>query len=199
MRVTVVNGRQTHPMLLNNHYAKRVPNIKHAFGLLNDDGVMIGVCTFGVPGSRHMQLGGCPTDPNRVIELNRLWVDDSAPRNTESYFVSKCLSMLPGGMIVISYADTVQGHYGYIYRAGNFNYAGWTDMDRNTPRFDYVVPGKHSRDAFRNGDVKFTEKVRRQPKVKYWITTGSRSDKRQALKLCGLPSYSWRDLPPPTL
>lgn len=197
MQVLKIDKKAAHPMLLNNHYAKRVPSISHAFGIF-DDGVLIGVCTFGTPGSRHMQIGACKSNPGIVTELNRLWVDDAAPRNTESFFIARCLALLPGGLIVVSYADTMQGHYGFVYRAANFKYAGWTDMDRKTPRFDYVVPGKHSRDAFRNGEVNFTEKVRRQPKIKYWAVTGSRSQKKAAEKICCLPSYSWADLPPPS-
>ena len=45
--------------------------------------------------------------------------------------------MLPP-RIVVSYADPLWGHYGYIYRALNFRYAGWTDMERKTPRYDYI-------------------------------------------------------------
>ena len=155
-------------LLLGHHYAKRVPSITHAFGLF-DAGSIIGVVTFGAPASRHMQVGAFADDPNKVIELNRLCLLDSAPRNSESWFLSQALRLLPP-LIVLSYADTVQGHVGFVYRAANFRYAGWTDMDRNTPRFDYLVPGKHSRQAFRNGVAQYSEKVRRKPKVRYWLS-----------------------------
>ncbi len=172
----------------------RKPAVSHAFGL-EDAGQLRGVVVFGTPASRHLQLGACPADPSKVIELNRLWVHDDLPRNTESWFVSRALKLLPP-LIVVSYADTVQAHTGYVYRALNFRYAGWTDMERKTPRYDYVPldPSAHTRDAFRNG---YSRRVRRRPKVKYWTTTGTPSQRRSLVRLCGWPSYDWKTLPPP--
>jgi hypothetical protein len=183
-------------LLLNHHYAKRVPSISFAYGLFFES-ELIGVITFGSPASRHLQIGVCPTAPDKVIELNRLCVLDSAPRNTASWFISRALKLLPS-FIVVSYADTTAGHKGYVYRSANFNYAGWTDMERKTPRFDYIVPGKHTRDAFRNGTPQYTDKVRRKPKIKYWTITGDRREQRQLLNLCSWPCMSWREYPPPS-
>lgn len=104
--------------------------------------------------------------------------------------------MLPP-LIIVSYADTAHGHAGYIYRALNFNYAGWTDMERKTPRFDYVVPGKHSREAFRGGVAQFTERVRRKPKVRYWIVTGDRRQQKALRRMCAWPVMDWNQAPPP--
>lgn len=194
--VRQIEPKLAHPILLNVHYAKRVPSISYAFGLWERE-TLIGVCTFGTPSSRHLQVGAHPADPSLVIELNRLCVLDCAPRNTESWFLARCLKFLPP-RIVVSYADTAQGHFGYVYRAANFNYAGWTDMERKTPRYDYVVPGKHSRDAFRNGSGTSSERVRRKPKVKYWITTGAKRDRKKLEAACGWPSISWKTYPPST-
>ncbi|WP_441253655.1 hypothetical protein [Bradyrhizobium sp. 613_E4_N2_2] len=182
-------------LLLEHHYAKRVPSISHAFGLFDGDRI-IGVVTFGVPASRQVQTGACPTAPSSVIELNRLCVLDEAPRNTESWFIARALRMLPP-YIVVSYADTIQGHMGFVYRAANFNYAGWTDMDRKTARYDYVVPGKHSRDAFRGEKPQFTEKVRRRPKVKYWTVTGDKRERNRLTKICSWLNICWGAYPPP--
>jgi len=168
------------------HYLHRKPPVSFAFGLFEGD-ALVGVCTFGVPASRHLQIGACPSDPALTLELNRLWVEDRMPRNTESWFVARCLKALPP-RIVVSYADTTQGHVGFIYRALNFSWAGWTDMDRKTPRYDYVSPGKHSRDAFRSG---FTERVRRKPKHKYWTVTGDRREQRRLRALCPWPKLTW--------
>jgi hypothetical protein len=154
-----------------------------------------GVVTFGTPASRHMLIGVNPANPSSVIELNRLWVHDDMPPNTESWFVSRALKRLPP-LIVVSYADTAHGHLGYIYRALNFRYAGWTDMDRKTPRFDYVPHDetKHTREASRSG---YKEKRRREPKVRYWTTTGNRRERAQLAAQCQWPSLSWTTAPPP--
>lgn len=179
--------------VVEHHYLRRKPPVSFAYGLVDDAGAVKGVITFGTPASRHMLISACKSAPENVIELNRLWVHDSMPRNTESEFISKSLARLPP-KIVLSYADTAAGHIGYVYRAANFNYAGWTDMERKTPRFDYVAPGKHSRDAFRNG---FTNRVRRRPKIKYWTVTGNRRERRALEALCLWPKLDWKIFPPP--
>ena len=196
MRVGLISKREATALVIQHHYMHRRPPISYALGLFDAEGQTKGVVTFGTPASHHMLIGACD-DPSRVLELNRLWVSDDLPRNTESWFVSRALALLPP-KIILSYADTTHGHLGYIYRALNFNYAGWTDMERKTPRFDYITPGMHTRDAFRKGEHRFTERVRRRPKVRYWITTGNRRERRDLERMCHWPKMSWKSEPPPT-
>jgi hypothetical protein len=193
--VEPIQSAQASALVVEHHYLHRRPPISRAYGL-EVDGVTLGVVTFGTPASRHLQMSACPSDPSKVIELNRLWVSDEMPANTESWFVSRALALLPP-LIVVSYADTTQGHLGYIYRALNFRYAGWTDMERKTPRFDYIPldPTAHTREAFRSG---YSEKRRRKPKVKYWTVTGDKRQRRDLTRLCGWPSMNWKTDPPPT-
>jgi len=180
--------------VIEHHYLHRRPPISYAFELQRGVTTM-GVCTYGVPASRHMQISACPTRPDDVLELNRLWVHDDCPKNTESWFVSRTLNQLPP-RIIVSYADTAEGHMGYIYRALSWHYAGWTDMDRKTPRFDYIpINGGHTRDAMRNG---WTHTERRKPKVRYWTVTGTRTQKRALTRIAGWPTLDWRTQPPPT-
>lgn len=183
-------------LVVAHHYLHRRPPISFAFGL-EVDGVLRGAVTYGVPASRHLQVSACPSSPDAVIELNRLWVHDDLPRNTESWLVSRTLKALPP-RIVVSYADLAHGHAGYVYRALNFRYAGWTDMDRKTPRFDYIPldPARHTREATRSG---YAEKRRRLPKVRYWTTTGNRGERRALALRCGWPSLDWTAQPPPEL
>lgn len=174
-------------LVVAHHYLHRSPPISFAFGLMHD-GRTTGVVTFGVPPSRHLQAGVSPDDPDLVLELNRLWVSDDEPRNTESWFVARCLKTLPP-RIIVSYADTAVGHVGYIYRALGWNYAGLTDADRKTPRLDYIpISGGHTRDAARSGTA---EKVRRVPKHRYWTVTGNRSDRRHLRAACNWPLLDW--------
>lgn len=195
LRVTQIEHRAAAKIVVAHHYLHRKPSISYAYGLHAGD-QLVGVVTFGTPASRHMQIGACPSDPSAVIELNRLWVSDAMPPNTESWFVSRALRQLPA-RIVVSYADTTYGHVGYVYRALSFHYAGWTDMERRLPRLDYLPAkdGLHTREAFRSG-VRTT--VRRQPKVKYWTTTGTPAQRRALRARCGWPSLDWHEHPPPT-
>lgn len=183
-------------LVVANHYLHRKSAVSYAYGL-EVDGRTVGAVIFGTPASRHLQMGACPTNPDVVIELNRLWVSDDMPRNTETWFIARALAMLPP-LIVVSYADTKEGHMGVVYRAANFRYAGWTDMERPKARLDYLAPGKHTRDAFRGGDGVNSIKVRRKPKVKYWTVTGNARDRKRLAKLCGWPSLCWKSQPPPT-
>lgn len=193
LTVRPITSREAAALVVREHYLHRAPPISFAFGLFTAD-LLVGVVTYGVPASHHLMKSACPGTPANVLELNRLWVCDSMPRNTESWFLPRSLKMLPP-RIIVSYADTSKGHVGYVYRASNFFYAGWTDMERKTPRYDYVVPGKHSRDAFRVGEY---TRVRRKPKVKYWTISGNdRRAKRALARAAGWPRLSWADLPPP--
>lgn len=195
MQVKPISKADATHIVIEKHYMHRRPPISFAFGAVVD-GEIKGVITFGTPASNHMLQGACPEAPGDVIELNRMWCCDSLPKNTESWFLAKALALMPP-KIVLSYADTKEGHMGYVYRAANFYYAGWTDMERKTARFDYVTPGMHTRDAFRKGERRFTEKVRRKPKVRYWTTTGTRRDRRRLQALCRWPKLDWKTLPPP--
>ena len=195
LRVSAIDGRTANALVVKYHYLHRRTSVSFAFGLYRGPR-LVGVVTFGTPPSRHLQMSACPTNPSAVLELNRLWVADELPRNTESWFVSRALRELPS-RIIVSYADPRFGHYGYIYRALNFNYAGWTDMDRKTPRYDYIPldPSKHTREAFRSG---VAYRVRRVATVKYWIVTGlDRRDRRALDQICGWPKLDWHTLPPP--
>lgn len=194
MRVAALCSKDASRTVVANHYLHRRPPISFAYGLF-DETSLCGVVTYGVPPSRHLQMSACPSNPDMVLELNRMWLDDSLPRNMASWFVSRTLKLLPP-RIVVSYADPLHGHIGYVYRALSFKYAGWTDMERKTPRFDYLPanPKTHTRDAFRNG---YVEKRRRVAKVRYWTATGNRSERKHLISTCGWPSMSWTDDPPP--
>lgn len=197
--ISVLDSKTAARLVVAQHYLHRRPPISHAFGI-HVGGKLLGAVTYGTPASRHLQMGACPSDPSKVMELNRLWLDDSLPPNSESWFVSRTLKMLPP-RIVVSYADPLWGHYGYIYRALNFRYAGWTDMDRKTPRYDYIPldPTKHTREAFRDGPglSGVAYRRRRVAKVKYWTVTGNHTQRRHLAALCGWPSLDWKTLPPP--
>lgn len=92
---------------------------------------MIGVCTFATPCSeaiRRFVFGKEFVD--HVTEFHRLHILDCTPKNTESWFISRCLKRLkqdnPIIWGVITYADSTEGHNGTIYKATNAIPAGTT-------------------------------------------------------------------------
>jgi hypothetical protein len=117
--VKTISATETHDWLLNKHYAKRLPgSILFAFGLY-DKNVLVGVVTFGMsPNSNMNEIGGM-----RILELNRLCINDSCGKNVASYFIAQTYKFLLQ-YVLISYADEVQGHHGYIYQALNWTYTG---------------------------------------------------------------------------
>lgn len=143
MQVRSVERHIYEPWLLLRHYAQRVPIVQHAFGLFVDR-ECVGVVTFGSPASPQVARSLIASEhAGLVIELNRLCVDDNAPRNASSTLVSGGLRMLPRPSVVVSYADGAQGHVGYIYQATNFVYYGSAaahDAEYESPTGEIVHP-----------------------------------------------------------
>ena len=55
---------------------------------------------------------------------------DITPKNTETWFLSRCFKLLkqdkPEIRAIISFSDTTEGHEGIIYQAMSFFYCGKT-------------------------------------------------------------------------
>lgn len=59
---------------------------------------------------------------------------DSAPKNTESYFLSKIIWYVrknTGFQTILSYSDLSVGHIGTIYKAANFKLVGQTSPSKH--------------------------------------------------------------------
>ena len=122
MNVIQIKPVEAEPWLLQKHYAKRLCPISYAFGIY-DELKLIGVVTYGVPSSSTLREGLCGKSwSDNVIELNRLCCSNE--KNVASMLVGRSLRMLQKPSIVVSYADTEQGHVGYVYQATNFVYTG---------------------------------------------------------------------------
>ena len=114
--VLPIEAKYAHDWMLNIHYAKRIAPVSHAFGMFID-GVLLGVVTYGVPSSAPLRSGIAGDKYAAIVlELNRL-VFINHVKNGASELVGKSLKKLPKPSIVVSYADTAQGHVGYVYQA----------------------------------------------------------------------------------
>ncbi len=135
MKVIPIQSYEVEPWLLKKHYAKRIPSISYAFGLY-ESGCLVGVCTYGTPSAAPLRDGlAGPENAKYVLELNRLCIE-SDNKNAASFLVGRSLQMLPKPSIVVSYADTDQGHIGYVYQACNFIYTGLS-----AKRTDWKIKG----------------------------------------------------------
>lgn len=133
--VRQITRAETEPFIIGIHYAKRWPSISWSFGLF-DGNELVGVCTYGTPASSTLKKGICGEElKDSVVELNRLCLRDNK-KNEASFLVSASLRLLPKGKIVVSFADTDQGHKGTVYQASNFIYCGLS-----AKRTDWKVKG----------------------------------------------------------
>jgi hypothetical protein len=137
LRVEPIPPKDAYPMLLNVHYARRVPSISYAWGLFTPEGLLEGVVTYGTPSSAPLRRGLCGDEwKNNVLELNRLCLLHN-PKNAASFLVATSLKQLPRPRIVVSFADISQGHTGYVYQATNFFYCGLS-----AKRTDWKIKGR---------------------------------------------------------
>jgi len=153
--------------LLHKHYAKRIPSISYAFGLFDTN--LVGICTLGSPPSRALCIGVCGEEnAHKVLELNRLCVNDNLERNVLSYFVGSCLKLLKKELIIVSYADTSMNHNGYIYQATNWVYTGLSA--KRTERYDINNPNRHSKSVTEKKGVKYEDlSIRERPQKHRYI------------------------------
>lgn len=178
----------THDYLKNIHYAKRVPPIQYAYGLFRDE-VLVGVVTYAPPASPQVarSLVRAPFE-KLVLELNRLCLKDNL-KNESSILVGRSLTLLPKAKLIVSYADSAQGHVGYVYQACNFIYIGaYTSHDS-----EYIIDGVkvHPRSLAARGitaPAAWAKKhgieiCKPQPKYKYVYLVGDKKQKKIMLRL----------------
>jgi hypothetical protein len=113
--------------ILKKHYAKENCNTVYVFGLFDNNKILQGVCTFGTPSSASLNVKNafiCHIKYCRVLELNRLVINNKMPKNSLSFFVNQCLNNINEKCLIVSYADINHGHHGYIYQATNWLYTG---------------------------------------------------------------------------
>jgi hypothetical protein len=128
-----IDQRLARLAIIEKHYLHRPCPISWAWGIVIDEKLK-GVLTVGMPCSRTVCEGVCGKERSAdVYELNRLWLDESLPCNSESQFIGWCLRELRKtcpNMILVSYADTKpsegapDGHLGIVYMATNWIYTG---------------------------------------------------------------------------
>lgn len=135
--VQSIKPSETHEWFLKKHYLKRLPPISYCYGLYDYKLTLIGVASYGRPAANGVVKGTFKGKlMDNFLELNRLVVNDGLPKNILSFFLSKTLNLLPKPQAIVSYADTEQGHHGYIYQATNWIYTGLS-----AKRKDYKLKG----------------------------------------------------------
>jgi hypothetical protein len=133
------------------HYTRTLPNAGVRIGVW-EGGQFAGVILFGIGAGRSTDGRRYGLNrANEVAELVRV-----ALRPGHLHPVSRCVSIAvrmlrkqsPNLRLLISFADTAQGHHGGIYQAAGWTYAGTTSADRT-----YIIHGqpKHPKTIHSNG------------------------------------------------
>lgn len=185
---------------LKKHYAKRLPPIEFAFGLFNIDNILVGIVTYGTPVSS--TLRELWNNEYKLMELNRLVINEGLEKNVLSFLVSQSLNMLPKPLVLVSYADTSQNHHGYIYQATNWLYTGLS-----LPFKDYYIKGM---EHLHNGTImdmsrgqenrvewlrnKFGDDlimIERPRKHRYFIFIGNKHDQKKMRQMMPYPTQPY--------
>jgi len=139
--IDLIDKKTAKNIIIKNHYSHKWTSCRYAIGLFDteiksndlfDKGKLIGVAIYGFPIGRQTIKSITPNlGNNEVLELTRLWLEDYAPKNSESYFLGKTFDWLRKNTdikVLISYSDPMQDHLGIIYQATNWLYQGNNTM-----------------------------------------------------------------------
>ena len=111
------------------HYSRRVVNNSYLHLGVFLDGALCGVLQLGYalcPARAGKVVTG--TVQGQYLELNRMWLSDAAPRNSESRAISYTIKYIrqacPQVAWIQSFADERCNGLGVVYQAANFLYVG---------------------------------------------------------------------------
>jgi hypothetical protein len=137
MRLEIASSKAIKYACLNFHYAKAVPNVGIAFNVYNQNDEWCGVICYGV-GATNNIASPYGLKQGQVIELLRMALNGKQESTTKALAISIKLvaKKNPNVKLLVSYADSEQGHFGTIYQATNWFYTGYS-VDTNL-----IVNGK---------------------------------------------------------
>ena len=116
-------------LIVKNHYSHKFYNATYIHLGVYIASKLVGILQYGYA----MNPASCgsvvkDTELDQYLELNRMWLDDIAPRNSESMAISYSLKYIKGKYPKIkwvqSFADERCNCYGVVYQACSFNFYG---------------------------------------------------------------------------
>ncbi|MBD5117612.1 MAG: hypothetical protein HDT37_00565 [Clostridiales bacterium] len=175
------------------HYSHGCHNRPSPCYGLYDGENLIGVCAFATPCSERVRSSVFGEKyKGHVTELHRLHILDCTPKNTESWFISRCLKLLkqekPDIWAVISFSDLTVGHVGTIYKATNAYRLGTTPPRRffidETGRLRHPRQCGHNITTAEAAEMGWRAEMRESKNRYLWLLPDSKGHKRRLLKLC---------------
>lgn len=128
-QVREIDRNRANAIIVENHYSKKFYNATYIHLGVYINKELLGVLQFGYamnPASCGSVVEG--TEINQYLELNRMWLDDKAPRNSESMAISYAIRYIRGNFPKVkwiqSFADERCGGFGIVYQSANFQFYG---------------------------------------------------------------------------
>lgn len=121
--------KDSRAIIIRFHYSHRVVNNSYLHLGVYLEGALEGVLQFGYA-LQSARVGSIVegTVQGEYMELNRMWVSDEAPRNSESRAISYAIKYIrracPTVAWIQSFADERCKGLGVVYQAANFTYLG---------------------------------------------------------------------------
>jgi len=124
-----IDRKKANSIIVKNHYSRKFYNLSYIhLGVFIKEN-LLGVLQYGYamnPSSGSSVVTG--TNNDQYLELNRMWLDDKAKRNSESKALAYSLRYIrtkyPKIKWIQSFADQRCGCFGIVYQAASFNYYG---------------------------------------------------------------------------
>lgn len=129
-RVQEISREKANKIIVEKHYSEKYYNGTYIHLGVFIESELVGVLQYGYamnPASCGSVVEGTKMD--EYLELNRMWLDDCAPRNSESKAISYSIKYIRNrfkGKIkwIQSFADERCGGFGIVYQACSFKYYG---------------------------------------------------------------------------
>jgi hypothetical protein len=127
--VKEIDRNISNSIIIKNHYSKKIYNATYIHLGIFINNELIGILQYGYA----MNPASCgsvvkDTEMDQYLELNRMWLDDKAERNSESKAISYSLryirSKMPRIKWIQSFADERCGFFGIVYQACSFSFYG---------------------------------------------------------------------------
>lgn len=193
--ISLIDCELAKKYIIKNHYSHGCHNAPSpCYGLFEQNN-LIGVLMFATPCSENVRASVFGEEyKDWVIELHRLHILDLTPKNTESWFIAKCLKLLkkdrPQTKAIISFADSTQGHKGIIYRATHFYQCGKTG--KATFYLDKNGRLRHPHQCGKNITKQIAIEKGWKPVIRYsknrylYILANSKVERKKLMRMCKL-------------
>jgi hypothetical protein len=200
MQVRVIPRDIANDVIVKNHYSGKITSLSYIHLGVFIDNAMHGVLQFGY--AMNPASGGSVvknTDNDGFLELNRMWLSDDAPRNSESMAIAYSIKYIKHEYKKVdwiqSFADERCGGLGIVYQAANFEYYGehtsvFWELDNSIyhniimTRKEYLTDASKYLQANKDRAKKLTL---RQFRYIYWINRRRKKD--VLLKQCEYPKH----------